>query len=1167
MKFITRANSSPQGKQKIYFTGHPDDCKTYFPDISNQILKLCDCAVFYDEDPEHPEDIENFTEDLNGMQLIVLLVTGNYIFGDTFAHNTVFAHAIERHIPVLPILMNSELANDFSKKCGDLHCLMPNSTDVTEISYEEKLKSFLESVLVGDELAEKVRAAFDAYIFLSYRKKDRRYAQELMKLIHSNEFCRDIAIWYDEFLTPGENFNEAIRAAMEKSELFALAVTPNLLEEPNYVMTEEYPAALDLGKKILPAELLETNKNELDKRYENIPEPIDPTNSTVMSERLAGLLENIAKRENDSDPRHNFLIGLAYLNGIDVEVDQKRAVELITGAAEAELPEALEKLASMYWTGNSVTRDRAKAIEYQQRLTEVLERVYKAEQEGDIEPAEDHPEEEGGIIYVKMSKTEKNAYALAKAEDQLGEYLREFGDLSGAESLYKKAYELSGGFPKKWAARIWNLDHFTNILSGLGEVYMAKGDFSNAIFYFEQSVEMEESLDTDPDSPEDLILAYYKLGGLCVIMGDLSAASIYYNKSIKRLERNTEKRESLTEQRLSATAFIGLGEISKRLGHYSKSKDDYEKAIDIYNHIISQPYSTDSDFFRLAGIYMGFADLLRSMSDLRGSTDYCMKSLDIFEQLDRKQGSVDPKKEIADCHILIGENNCLSREYLNARKHFDLSLSLYKKISIRDSSADVLRGVSTSYIGLGDVYEALGDSQRAYNCYCDGFSTATRLAEKTNLLWPHEKRAYAGRKLGRICASNGDLDTARKFFEMCVEANEIISKNTDLALPREELAESYVRLGDIHLTSGDTQNAMSCFIKGVEILESLQDTDIRDVLSSLSVTFGKIGNIYMQSNDLRRASEYYLKGIDAAKKLIGKSDIPLSHELLANQLISLGNTSYGLNDNSKAREYFEEAAAEFSTDGIADSPYILNNLNVCYNKLCFMDIGNKNYSSAGDYCDKEIKAIRGLVNHYQSTEMYLRLAEAYDRRASLYFWEKNQEKAADFTDNALNIYRFLAKNVKTTEIYLKLAEAYDKRASMYFFERNDEKATELIDNALYIYRLLAKTVKTAETKFNLAKYYEKLGGFFESAENSSAAIEYYGQSSDTYSELLEQEVSERVCAGLGRVSVTLADLLAPNKLMYDSLHLAENAFKILVRLCPDNAEYSQALIDVQERLK
>lgn len=50
----------------------------------------------------------------------------------------------------------------------------------------------------------------DAYVFLSYRKKDRKHAKELMRLIHANRFCLDIAIWYDGFLAAGEDFNAAI---------------------------------------------------------------------------------------------------------------------------------------------------------------------------------------------------------------------------------------------------------------------------------------------------------------------------------------------------------------------------------------------------------------------------------------------------------------------------------------------------------------------------------------------------------------------------------------------------------------------------------------------------------------------------------------------------------------------------------------------------------------------------------------------------------------------------------------------------------------------------------------------------------------------------------------------------------------------------------------------
>lgn len=46
--------------------------------------------------------------------------------------------------------------------------------------------------------------------------------------------------------------------------------------------------------------------------------------------RLLDSVMKIAITSNDSDPEHNFLIGLAYFEGIDVEIDKERGIVLIT---------------------------------------------------------------------------------------------------------------------------------------------------------------------------------------------------------------------------------------------------------------------------------------------------------------------------------------------------------------------------------------------------------------------------------------------------------------------------------------------------------------------------------------------------------------------------------------------------------------------------------------------------------------------------------------------------------------------------------------------------------------------------------------------------------------------------------------------------------------------
>ena len=267
--FKTRGGSSPKGKPRVYFTCHPEDFSRSFEKICDDILKTHDCAIYYTENMSAPITDENRDADLLQMNLFVVPVTFRLLTTKNRAMDEDIEFAKSKMIPILPIMMETGIDEFYSRpeKFGQRQYLNPQSGDKTEIGYEEKLKKYLESVLVSDETAKRIRAAFDAYIFLSYRKKDRRYANELMRLIHKNPEYRDIAIWYDEFLTPGESFDENIKKALDDAKLFALLVTPSLLEDANFVMREEYPAAKRLGKEIITAEMASTDQNELRKKF------------------------------------------------------------------------------------------------------------------------------------------------------------------------------------------------------------------------------------------------------------------------------------------------------------------------------------------------------------------------------------------------------------------------------------------------------------------------------------------------------------------------------------------------------------------------------------------------------------------------------------------------------------------------------------------------------------------------------------------------------------------------------------------------------------------------------------------------------------------------------------------------------------------------------------
>lgn len=379
LEFKTRGMISPQGKTKVYFCCHPDDFKYYFDSISTAILSKYDCAICYFKDDKNDYDEELFLSDLSQMQLFVMPVSRKLLESSNRAIDTEFVYAQQMHIPVLPLMQEKGLEKLFNSRCGNLQFLDKYSDDLTAISYEEKLNSFLNSVLIGDELIQKVKAAFNAYIFLSYRKKDRKYARQLMDLIHSNEKCWNIAIWYDEFLIPGENFNSAIEKALQNCDLFALAVTPSLLEEANYVQNIEYPLACNCKKKILPVEMEETDRTLLRSIFPQLPELVDLTDSTSIQDALLTHLRTIAITPHENDPEHDFFVGLAYLHGIDVEINYDIAIDLIRRAAKKGVVEAVEKLVEIYDKGIGVRRDIKEAIIWQKACVALWRERYEKE--------------------------------------------------------------------------------------------------------------------------------------------------------------------------------------------------------------------------------------------------------------------------------------------------------------------------------------------------------------------------------------------------------------------------------------------------------------------------------------------------------------------------------------------------------------------------------------------------------------------------------------------------------------------------------------------------------------------------------------------------------------------------------------------------------------------
>jgi len=696
LKVRTRGNTNPKGKPRVYFTCHPADFEKFFDTVSNEIISKQNCAIWYADGVI--ERNEEFLAVLKQMQLFVMPVTTNLLCTDNVALESEFKFAIENHIPVLPLMQESGLEELFNKKCGDLQFLDKRNTDVTAISYNDKLEKFLSSVLIGDELAEKIRAAFDAYIFLSYRKKDRKYAQELMHLIHKNEFCRDIAIWYDEFLTPGENFNDSIKSAIKKSDLFVLTVTPNLINEENYVIMEEYPIAQRESKIILPAEIVETDKNELTRHFENIPKCINAKDESQLSKALLDAIQKIAIKRNDGSSKHNFFIGLAYLNGIDVEVDFSKALELIDSSANAGLLDACEQLVKMYRMGQGVPIDYYKAIDYQNKKICNLKENYII----------NNSEENNDIIFWELLT--------------LCDYYREINNIKSA----KEAIFDAKNYIDKNKSLINTKRKEAAFYERVGDLYKTDGNLTQAKkcfeIYFNKLVEVCDFDPTD-DKTNDVLIAFCRLGDIMIEEGNFEKALENYNKllfaeeQLKFLTQADNYRKTIYSSVLSNISYI----ILNKTGKTKQARCFAEKALNMSAIIAEEEKTLEAQRdLSIKNMRMGEICIAERKSEeaLKWYNNACY----IMEILIQKTQNQLFINDIVLIYIKIVDVYKNMEKYFEALEKAKKALDLIKNAYKTDRSLQLKRSFAYSLNKLGDIMlllavehnKAMGNNEEVY---------------------------------------------------------------------------------------------------------------------------------------------------------------------------------------------------------------------------------------------------------------------------------------------------------------------------------------------------------------------------------------------------------------------------------------------------------------------
>lgn len=871
MKFVyrTRGNTTPQGKPRVYFTGHPADLPACSEDIITDILNMQNCAVYYDEEPDAPWDEKELMRELEQMQLIVIPVTSRFLEQPGRARDVEFPFALERHIPVLPLMQEQGLEEDFNEKCGDLQVLNKYNPDSTALPYAKKLEKFLASVLVGDELAEKVRAAFDAYVFLSYRKKDRRYAQELMRLIHKNELCRDIAIWYDEFLVPGENFNQAIADAMSRCSLFTLAVTPNIVEADNYVMCLEYPEAKKAGKPIFPVELVSTDREELEHSFPDLPPCTDAGDERAFSDALLREVQKLALDENENDPEHSFFIGLAYLNGIDVEVDRERALGLITSAAKAGVPEAMQKLVDMLRSGDGVARDYHASIQWQERLTDYWRARY----------------EESGA--------KDDGESLVMALSDLGDYQYVLVNLAEAKQVYQQMMALIRQLLNLYGDE-WMQDHLASGFERLGDISIEEGKLWEAKDYYQQILELYRKLWEETKTVRaawGLSIGYSKRGSISEAEGKLSEAKGYYQQSLGLRRQVWEETETAEAARDLALTYNNLGNISRAEGNLAEAEAYFQQSLKLRRQLWEETKNVDAQQDLSLG-YNRLGTISRAKGDLAEAKEYYLQALELNQKLCEETGTIRAQRNIAaSCHRL-GTISEEQGDLAEAKKYYLQVLELSRQLYEETNTLEARRDLAYSCYNLGKISQGEEDLSQAEAYYLQCLKLRRQLWEETGSIEAQTDLGVVYNRLGDISRATGKPAKAKEYYLQSLELSRKLWEETEGVKAQWNLALSYGRMGDISRDEGNLDEAETYYRKALEVNRKLYEKSVDvQIENNLISSCEKLGGLMRAKGNFAGAREYYLQCLELSRGLWEKTGTVKARNNLAGSCYNVGTVS------------------------------------------------------------------------------------------------------------------------------------------------------------------------------------------------------------------------------------------------------------------------------------
>lgn len=735
--------------------------------------------------------------------------------------------------------------------------------------------------------------------------------------------------------------------------------------------------------------------------------------------------------------------------------------------------------------------------------------------------------------YIKSLKIESSASAYLLL--QLGYYCYEQAYYSQAKNYFLEAIEIANKVANSEDILIEQGNSF------LGLVSVKQGNFSEAITFFQKSLEIKKQ-------------RYDIKDNLAPHMHNLAVCYLELNRSQEAEEILSQcvssPEETMEEPYRLATATHNLASVYHKLRKYQKSQELFLKALSISTRAFG------NDSIEVAHVIYGLSSLNYSTNDFIEAEKTCLRALNI-----RRKIYTDGHPDVASCLQL------LANIYIKTEKFFEAKPLIFEALTW-----------SKEFFGETHLHTAELLTLLAQVLY---FEEKYEEAEETwlkILKIQEDLLSTSNSIIANTCVNIGRFYYYIKSFEHAetysLKAKDIYlqhfgSENKEIAVVNYNLAAIKYNQGLVkearpllfssfsnlaHLLGFDNPKTASCFIELLRFChennESLdQIENWQSMLSAIEKSpnskhldlgriYTSIGGCYCNQKQYLKAKPYFEKALSVDETIYGKDNIKTCS--------SLGDVA---KTYSQTGNITEAKQIWYRLLSIKEKFYGSQNLETATTlyEIGIFQTENKNYKEAETYFYRSLNIRKTLLGEKDSL-----VAKSLNALGVVFFENKDYDKAKQFYNRSLEILeKPNNKKEKTvdelllSEVLINLSQVH---INIYIRDRNNKhnNSSNLIESTMISKSLLRNNLIKAENfakkaldLFNNLKNSEELrladiqenlaGSYYLQGKN-------YNQAKDLFKECLT--IRKKILGLNNRlVAVTYANLA----LVHEKLHEPKKA--------------------------